>query len=338
MPSDHLRPGDRVALRSPADILATLDSAGSLAGVPFMPEMLHYFGRILTVTRRVEKICDTICPVGSRRMQNTVFLEDLRCDGTGHDGCEAACRLYWKEAWLARMAPNAPPPRQPDPDALAVLAQVAEANARQPGRPDLHRCQATEARRATTPLHVWDLRQYVREVQSGNITWGRLLRLGLFRILPWELRNLARRPAGNLPRLRRPPGTPPPQPLNLRPGEWVEVRSAAEIARTLDTKNCNRGLYFSAPEMAIECGKRYRVRRRLSRIIEEASGQMLTFKNDCIELEGPFCTGERSVGRWFCAREIYPYWREAWLKRIGPAPTEETAAVPLPKRELNNVS
>lgn len=330
MTGDRLRPGDRVTLRTPADVAATLDDRGSLAGVPFMPEMLQYYGRIFTVAKRVEKICDTICPVGSRRMVDVVFLEDLRCNGADHGGCEAACRIYWKEAWLARMAPNALPPRRPEPAALAALARIAAANVRQPELPDYHRCQATEARRATTPLPTWDVQQYLREAQSGNITWRRLAWLFVLRILPWELRNLARRPAAQLPRIRRPPGARKPPPLHLEPGEWVEVRSAAEIARTLDAKNTHRGLYFSAPEMAVECGKRFRVRRRLSRIIEESSGRMLTFKNDCIELEGPVCTGERSVGRWFCSREIYPYWREAWLRRV-PAPAG--AASPPSRKE-----
>ncbi len=324
MTADRLRPGDRVALRGPADILASLDAAGSLAGVPFMPEMLRHYGSIFTVAKRVEKICDTICPVASRRMVDTVFLEDLRCDGAGHGGCQAACRIYWKEAWLIRMAPGAPPP-PPDAAALAALARVAAANAQRADRPDHFRCQATEAQRATSPLPVWDARQYVREVSAGNVTWGRMLRLLLLRILPWELRRLLRRPAGMLPPVRRLPGAPKPAPLGLQPGEWVEVRSPIEIARTLDRRNTNRGLYFSAPEMATECGKRFRVRRRVSRIIEESSGRMLTFNNDCIELEGPVCTGDRSFGRWFCAREIYPYWREAWLRRVA-APADEAEA------------
>ena len=316
MQSDRLRPGDRVMLRAPADILASLDGSGALGGVPFMPEMLQYYGRIFTVARRVEKICDTVCPVASRRMVDTVFLEDLRCDGSGHGGCQAACRLYWKDDWLARMAPNVIPPRRPDDAALAALARVAAANARQPENPAHYRCQATEARRASTQLPGWDLRQYVREAQSGNVAWPRMLSMLALRILPWELRRLLRRPAAQLPRMRRQRGAPQPPPLNLQPGEWVEVRSPAEIARTLDANNSHRGLYFSAPEMATECGKRYRVRRRVNRIIEESSGRMLTMKNDCIELEGPVCTGDRSIGRWFCTREIYPYWREAWLKRV----------------------
>ena len=36
-------------------------------------------------------------------MYDTVYLEDLRCDGSGHDGCQAGCRIYWKDAWLRRV-------------------------------------------------------------------------------------------------------------------------------------------------------------------------------------------------------------------------------------------
>ena len=45
---------------------------------------------------------------------------------------------------------------------------------------------------------------------------------------------------------------------------------------------------------------------------------MLHLKNDCIMLEGVVCTGERTPGVWFCHRDSYPFWREAWLKRIEP--------------------
>jgi hypothetical protein len=51
----------------------------------------------------VDKICDTIASTGSRRTHATVYLENLRCDGSGHDGCQAGCNLYWTEAWLRRV-------------------------------------------------------------------------------------------------------------------------------------------------------------------------------------------------------------------------------------------
>ena len=110
--SRPLRPGDVVEVRPRAEILATLDASGSLDAMPFMPEMLRHVGRRFTVSRRVEKICDTIAATGSRRMRDTVYLEDLRCDGSGHGGCQAGCLIYWKEAWLRRVDFEGPEPSQ----------------------------------------------------------------------------------------------------------------------------------------------------------------------------------------------------------------------------------
>ena len=85
-------------MRSAEEILRTLDATASLEGVPFMPEMLRYLGSALYVEARMERACDTITPAGTRRMPDTVLLDDLRCDGSAHAGCQAGCRLYWKEA------------------------------------------------------------------------------------------------------------------------------------------------------------------------------------------------------------------------------------------------
>ena len=100
-----LKPGDVVEVRSAAEILETLDTDGALNGMPFMPEMTRFAGKRFTVDRRAEKICDTVSgePPNSRRLRDSVLLEDLRCDGSGHDGCQAGCRIYWKEAWLRRV-------------------------------------------------------------------------------------------------------------------------------------------------------------------------------------------------------------------------------------------
>ena len=52
---------------------------------------------------------------------------------------------------------------------------------------------------------------------------------------------------------------------------------------------------------------------------------MIELSSDCVALEGATCTGEHSLGRWFCPRAIYPYWREGWLERV-----ESEATVGLP--------
>ena len=327
----RLRPGDQVALRPPEQILATLDAYGALEGLPFMPEMLQFCGKVFTVAKRAEKICDTICPVGSRRMESCVYLEGLRCDGAAHGGCQAECRIYWKEEWLTRLPTGTAAP-EPDAASVAHLRATLQAQVRQPDQPEMFRCQATEARRATTALPDLDLRQYVREITSGNVSSAQLLRVAL-RAVPYELRRLvySAMPSHLRPFARRvlallrgaqPGSRPRPAPLNLEPGDWVEVRSAAEIRATLNVRGADRGLSFSAPEMLPACSKRFRVRRRVTRIIDEATGRMLSMKHDCIVLEGFVCTGHRSAGRWLCGREIYPYWREAWLKRV-PNPASD---------------
>ena len=95
-----LRAGDLVEVRSAAEILATLDDNGCLAGLPFMPEMIPYLGGRFRVSKRAHKTCDTVHQTGGRRLDGCVHLEDLRCDGSGHDGCMAMCLLFWKTDWL----------------------------------------------------------------------------------------------------------------------------------------------------------------------------------------------------------------------------------------------
>ena len=71
-----MRRGDLVRLRSPAEILSTLDRDGCADGLPFMPEMLAFFGRPARVTARLERVCDTLTWSGVRRLENTVILDD----------------------------------------------------------------------------------------------------------------------------------------------------------------------------------------------------------------------------------------------------------------------
>jgi hypothetical protein len=337
-----LKPGDVVEVRAPAEILATLDDDGSVDAMPFMPEMLRYSGKRFTVSRRVEKICDTVKTEGppkSRRMRDTVLLEDLRCDGSGHGGCQAGCRLYWKEAWLRRVDPSAEPESRTG-DGVAQLEELTRNAARTVRAVDgssaeLYRCQATEASRASEPMSNYDLRQFVRELTSRNIGLGHFLRValrGLSITVRRRLRLLGYQPSKGLAdRIRRrlePQGFKPLQThrvlpstngeLNLQPGEMVQVRSPKEIAPSIDESGRSRGLSFDW-EMVPYCGGRYRVKDRVRRIIDERTGRMIEIGSDCLILDGVTCSGERSEGHWFCPRAIYPYWREAWLRRVEDA-------------------
>src|SRR5262245_4037270 len=94
-----LRTGDWVEVRTKDEILRTLDKHGRLEELPFMPQMFQYCGMRFQVYKRAHKACDTVNTLENRRIDNAVHLE-LRCDGKAYGGCQAACLLFWKEAWL----------------------------------------------------------------------------------------------------------------------------------------------------------------------------------------------------------------------------------------------
>jgi hypothetical protein len=315
MRNDVLRRGDLVEVRSASEILETLDDAGALDAVPFMPEMIEHCGRRFVVDRRAEKVCDTVnTTLRSRQLPDTVFLGEERCDGSAHDGCQAECRLLWKEAWLRKVAPGDPGPEVRDGDpAVDALRQRTEPNTRRTAEDGTvrYRCQATEMAAASTPLSNGDPRPYLRELTSRNVPLGKFLRV-MSRAVVWQ-------PAHHFGRLSWPKGvntkSPKSEPLDLQAGEWVRVKLRKDVEATLTTGGANRGLHFDT-EMAAFCGQEMQVRGRVTHIIDEPTGKMLEFGSDCIKLEGGFCSGERSTGRWFCAREIYPYFRECWLERI----------------------
>ena len=322
-----LRPGDRVRLRPLADILETLDETGSFEGVPFMPEMVAYAGRTMTVYRRLEKICDYLGEESrSRRMTDAVLLRETRCDGSGHGGCQAECRIFWKEVWLERDDGSAPAPAElaAVPGRLLPLLEVGTRRT-DPELGEVFRCQATEATGATTPIPEKALGQYVREVRVGNIDIPTLVRVGSNALTLKLARKVGLR--GHLPLEvagdRRVDG----EKLGLQPGEWVRVRSREEIGRTLNDRAAHRGLLFTH-EMAQYCGQTFRVRSRVDRLINESTGELMQMKHECIALEDVVCTGHYTSGAWFCAREHLPLWREDWLERVDAPPAGTVCASP----------
>ena len=326
--AEQLRVGDRVRVRSREEILATLDPGGTVDGLPFMPEMLAFAGQTLPVDAVAHRTCDTVKTSGTsgttRRMERAVHLEGVRCDGSAHGGCQAGCLIFWKEDWLEAAPPDAPPsPAAPTPMAAGDVPAQLTAATHGPGHSDdnpVYSCQATELLRATSFVSPRRPALWVRDVRSGNAGVGTALASlavlafnrwqGLSGRLPRPLRIRGGRswpwyvPTGE--RRRHPP-------LDLQPGELVEVRSRAEIEATLDDKGTLRGLRFGA-EMLPYCGRRARVLARVERIIDEKTGRMLRLR-DCIILEDVWCQG---TFRALCRRKIYTYWREAWLRRVEP--------------------
>jgi hypothetical protein len=114
-----------------------------------------------------------------------------------------------------------------------------------------------------------------------------------------------------------PDGAPTPTGrLDLKPGEYVRIKTQTEIEQTLDKKGRNRGLWFDPEEMAPYCGHVVKVRKSVTKIIDESTGKMLHMKQPCIMLEGVVCKAEYASCRLNCPREIPSYWREIWLERI----------------------
>ena len=311
-----LRRGDVVEVRSAAEILTTLDHAGRLRALPFMPEMVSACGRTFIVDRRADKVCDTIATLRSRRINDAVLLVEQRCDGSAHDGCQADCKFYWHEAWLRR--PVTSSATLADPAAESALLALANRNTTWTADDGsaLYSCQATEMVRASDDLSTFAPGPYLREWRSGDVSLGTFVRVMSRAVVVQPAHRLGLLPV--VPVKGPGPKSPHTEQLDLQPGEWVRVKSRDEIARTLTDKGRNRGLWFDQ-EMIPYCGGTFRVRQRVNRIIDETTGRMIDLTRDCVTLEGVVCSGERSTSRWFCPREIPCYWRECWLERV-PAP------------------
>jgi hypothetical protein len=336
-----LRVGDWVQIRSKEEILSTLDKNGRMEGLPFMPQMFHYCGKKFRVYKRAHKTCEWVYTLRSRRLSNAVHLE-LRCDGEAYGGCQTACLLYWKEAWVRRCDDKSQIIEQPpivesySKDEILSKAICTETDvwartqfeSAQTTKKPKYTCQGTQVPEFTTPLHEWDVRQYIEDYTSGNATFSQVFtgfynaianrrKIGL--PLRW-LYDQYQAVKGGSPYPRKRGAVPAGQPtptstLNLQPGEIVRVKSFKEILSTLDARNQNRGLHFDY-EMVPYCGGSYRVRTRLNKFIDEKTGTLVTLKKECILLEGVTCKSRFSECRILCPRSIYPWWHEVWLERI----------------------
>jgi len=337
--SKKLKAGDVVEVRTSAEILETLDENACVEGLPFMPEMIPFIGRQFTVSKRAHKTCDTVHQTGGRKLRDCVHLEDLRCDGSGHDGCKATCFLFWKTEWLELVSDGREQGSDltnKNDDSLAALNSLACAATQESKKSaedeTVYRCQATALYDASNKLRWYDLRQYAEDWSSGNTNISQMLRVWFFQGLQklmgvglgygvWErlYNKLQRRVGGYNNPFRA--GTvsdgveTPAITLNLEPGERVRVRSHEEILATLDRDNKNRGMRFD-PEMVPYCGKAFTVQRRVDKIIHETTGSMIGIKTASVILDGVVCRSEMSQCRLFCPRAIPSYWREIWLERI----------------------
>jgi hypothetical protein len=94
-----------------------------------------------------------------------------------------------------------------------------------------------------------------------------------------------------------------------RASDWVEVKSAEEILKTLDAKGELEGMPFM-PEMFAFCGQRFRVRSRAHKTCDTVFPIRGRRVSRAIHLETR-CDGSAHGG---CQARCILFWKEAWLK------------------------
>jgi len=306
--------GAMVEVKSAAEIAATLDADGRLDGMPFMPEMLAFCGRRLKVNRRADKTCVEGF-YGMRKLGGTVFLEQARCDGAAHGGCQRNCMMFWKDEWLRPAAQD---------QAVVVADLKAETKARRllsnlPTKAgDKYACQSTALGEITQPQSKWAVGHLVTDLRRGELApidfvlmIGRTFvnrARGLF-----GLADLGSLIGGSDGKTRTA--------LDLKPGEWVKIRSAEDIKATLGPDGRNLGLTFE-PEMTRYIGGTYQVDFPVRSIILEETGEMAKL-NRTVALKGLACQGICAKN---CPRANTLYWREAWLERMEAVGAERQSA------------
>jgi hypothetical protein len=259
-----------------------------------MPEMLRFCGRHFRVRARADRT--VVQKLGVRRMTDAVHLEDLRCDGTAHDGCCRDCTIFWKEAWLERW-PAAPTEAASDPTPALNIRDVSG-----------YMCQATHLDRATTHQPLFDLGQFLRAPAAEGLSVRVLLRslaILVHDVVQWHLGGR------EWNHFSGPCTSTPTVSLGLQPGERVRVRPWREILATLDVHGWNRGMEFSR-EMRPYCGREMTVLRRVDRVLLDQATRMREIENTVI-LENAFY---QALNRRAVPRREHMFWRECWLERV----------------------
>ncbi|MDD4615862.1 MAG: hypothetical protein PHW76_01925 [Alphaproteobacteria bacterium] len=313
------RAGDWVEVRSLAEILGRLDDRDSLESMPFMPEMIPCCGQRFRILKVAHKTCDSTGWEYLRAMKDAVHL-DLRCNGLHHGGCQAGCLFFWKTAWLRKVDGPHPLgwPEQEVDDAASSEA-IEKLCCVRDGDEACYRCQATELKRASTPINPWDLSQYVKDLKTGNVSFADFVRYGVLALLKTVKVSLTATRGRFKKRLCDCPTsngkTAPGTALDLKAGDQVRIKTWPEILTTLDEERRHAGLLFD-PDMVQYCGTTREVARRVERIIDEKTGKMVHFSTSSVILEGVACTGLNCRTRLFCTRGQCSFWREAWLEKV----------------------
>jgi hypothetical protein len=302
--TSRLRPGDLVEIKTPAEILQTLDADGTLDHLPFMPEMVEFCGRSFPVARRVVKTCafGTASTMLAFNTDDVVILKGLRCSGADHDDCPKSCTIFWREAWLRKVSDASVQPKLDMKGSEKLLARLKTKSS-----PKTYICQASELLKAAHELSRQErFAKCFDEIRAGNCSSLQMVqRIAIW--LFWRIRRVFLGAYGK--------GThksTPVEGLNLQPGELVEVKSMEGITKTLNETAHNRGLWFS-PDQRLLCGQQRRVARRIDKLIVDGTGEVRQLRNT-VFLEGSMC-GCSHVAFGGCPRDEFVYWREIWVRR-----------------------
>ena len=100
-----LQPGERVKVRSYAEILETLDQDWKNRGMYFDGELVPFCNGEYNVLQRVERIIDEKTGRMLRLKNDAIVLKDVAC-GARYAKCRHFCSRaiypYWREIWLER--------------------------------------------------------------------------------------------------------------------------------------------------------------------------------------------------------------------------------------------
>ena len=300
-PERPFRVGARVAIKSAAEILATLDMNGRHEGLPWMPQMVDLCGESATIVKWVTSSCmPSENGVLYGGVSDAVLLNVGRCDGQSFGGCQMDCPLIWKTAWLS----NEETFKVDDcSDAASELRELAETNAITAD--GCAKCQATQLVHIANPETGSRLKQYANEMNLNRVSMSTIATS----FCGGMLARLSGASGAVQGVLKRTPVTD----LQLKVGEKVRVKSRDEIVDTLNADGKNRGLWFD-PVMLRYCGQELTVSKRVTVLVDETNGKIRNLKVPSVVLDDLRCDSSQ---RRFCVRLLQLFWREAWLERVS---------------------
>jgi hypothetical protein len=121
---------------------------------------------------------------------------------------------------------------------------------------------------------------------------------------------------------------------SLLPGDWVQVRSAGEIAQILDADSATEGLPFM-PEMLPFAGRRFKVVQRAELTCVHPPQVPFPRLANAVVLDGLRCDGSLHGG---CDLGCMFFWKESWLRPVESGgslvPQSPTDSIPDPELQV----